>query len=262
MNIDRFALLLAASTLGHAAAAQTSDDALRARTYELSVVSADGYAFRDCAAFGADNDLVLQAAAGLDIDWLSESGDPSGGGFHAVTDGSRMASSDFGLALHGAFASSGAIRGNAINDRGLTFSFSGRLNRACELAALYYRESPYSAAPATPVLFEPAPASVAGNQYGVRLYGAGATDDCLRFEIDGTLIRNGSVRLAWGMDRLNEQAGTFQSVGSIPGGSAGVALHGQLTSWGELRVQGIASSSTGLQEVIGSGRRVAACIEE
>jgi hypothetical protein len=263
MNIDRFALLVAASAISHPANAQQAEIALPDRTYELSVVTADGGGFRDCATFGGDHALVLQAGRGLIVDWLPEATDPSERRFHAVTDGSRMASNPFGLAIHGAFVGTDAIRGNAVNDRGLTFTFTGRLNRACASAAVPYADgSPYAAAPVSTVLFEPAEGSVAGRLYGVRLYGADVADDCLRFVIDGTLLGNGGARLAWGMDRLNEVEGSFQAVGATEGASAGLALRGQLTSWGELRVHGIESNGAGVREIVGSGREAGACIDE
>ena len=86
-----------------------------------------------------------------------------------------------------------------------------------------------------------------------------ATDDCFTFAINGTLTRSAGARLTWGMDRQNEGLGTFQAVGM--NASAGLALRGELSSWGELRVHGISSSTTGLQEIVGSGRVAAACIE-
>lgn len=263
MNIDRFSLVLAASTLASTATAEQADLLPPDRTYELSVVTADGGTFADCATFRGDHALVLQAARGLVVDWLRESTDPSERRFHAVTDGSRQAANPIGLALHGTFVDRNTIRGDGINDLGLTFTFSGRVNRACAAAATYGGdENPYAAAPATPVQFEPADASVAGRLYAVQLYGAEMTEDCLRFIINGTLAMDGGVNLLWGMDRMNEGLGTFQAVGPNAGGGAGLALRGELTAWNELRVHGVRNDAVGLREIVGSGRETGNCIDD
>ena len=259
MNIERFVLLLTVSALGHAAAVR-ADSVWPTRTYELSVANANGDSFLDCATFTADHALVLAESRGLIVDWLLESTDSSGRNFHAVSSGNRPSSNPYGLALHGRFVGTNAIRGDAVNDRGLTFTFTGRLTRACTLASTDDRRSPYAELPSSNVVFEPGPTSVAGTQYGVQLYGeeGGVVDDCYIFAINGTLSRSAGARLTWGMDRNNEGMGTFQAVGS--NASAGLALRGEMASWGELRVHGIASSSTGLREIVGSGREAGACL--
>jgi hypothetical protein len=259
MNIDRFVLLLAVSAVGPTTAVQ-ADSIWPARTYELSVANANGDSFLDCGTFTADHALVLAESRGLIVDWLPESTDPSGRKFHAVSSGSRASSNPYGLALHGRFVGANAIRGDAVNDRGLTFTFTGRLTRACTLASTDDQRSPYAERPSSSVVLEPGPASVAGTQYGIQLYGeeGGVIDDCYIFAINGTLTRSAGASLTWGLDGNNEAMGTFQAVGS--NASAGLALRGELASWGELRVHGIASSSTGLREIVGSGRDAGACL--
>ena len=269
MSIQRNILLLAASALANVAMAQQASNPplverspLPDQTYELSVTSADGVEFRDCATFGVDHALVLLEADGLVMDWLYETTDPSGRKFHAVSDGSRMASNPIGLAVHGKFVGKDAIRGDAINDLGLTFTFKGRLNRGCGSPSwIDPPESPYAAAPGLPVLFEPGPGSVAGKQYAVSLYGATtAVADCFRFDINGNLGRSAGENLTWGMDRANQQLGTFQAVGPHASSGAGRALRGELTAWGELRVHGIESDARGFREIVGSGLETASCI--
>jgi hypothetical protein len=259
MHIYRFVLLLALSALGHKASVQ-ADVMPPARSYELWVTTANGEAFRDCATFSGDHALVLQAGRDLIIDWLMESSDPSGRKFQAVSNGSRASSNPFGLAMHGSFGGADAISGDAINDRGLTFTFSGRLNRACTLDSTPPEGRPYSKPPARHVLFEPQVGSVAGLLYGVELYGAEVTYDCFSFAIDGALIRNAGATLTWGMDRRNDGVGTFQAVGK--NASAGLALRGELASWGELRVHGISSSTTGRREIVGSAHVVGGCVAD
>jgi len=260
MNINRCAVLLALSALGHTAVAQQSTAALPSRNYDLLVVTANGNGFRDCMSFTEDHGLVLQAARDVVIDYLMESTDPAGRRFHAVSNGSGSASNPYGLAIHGSFVGPDGIRGDAINDRGLTFTFSGRSNQPCTIASAI--GTPYAAAPAHPVLFEPARGSLAGETYGVDLYGDAENDDCFIFAINGTLERSAGADLRWGMDDRNASLGTFQAVGTDA--SAGIALRGEVAAWGELRVHGIAStsSSTGLREIVGSGRPASACIAD
>ena len=260
MNIPARTLLLAASTLAGAAAAQ-ADITPPPRTYELLVVSADNEGFRDCATFGSDNSLVLQAAKGLVIQWLPEVPASSARNFYAVTDGSASSANPIGLALHGTFVGRDAIRGNAINELGQTFTFSGRSSNGCS-PFIHYPDDPYTAAPEEPVQFEPAPGSVAGELYAVRLYGTDVAEDCFHFVINGTLTRRSGDNQSWGMDRLNAGMGTFQAVGASAGPSAGRALRGELNSLGELRVHGIEASSTGLRPIVGSGRQIPACIDD
>jgi hypothetical protein len=268
MNASRNTLLLAASALANVAMAQQASNPPPAvqhtppeRTYEISVTSADGATFRDCATFGEDYSLVLLEANGLVIDWLYESTDPSGRNFHAVSNGSRMSSNPIGLAVHGTFAGSDAIRGDAINALGLTFTFKGRLNRGCSPTAYMPPErSPYAAAPGIPVLFEPGPGSVAGKMYAVSLYGADVDEDCLIFAINGTVSSSSGVTMEWGMDRANERLGTFQAVGPHASAGSGRALRGELSTLGELRVHGIESDARGRREIVGSGRQTASCI--
>jgi hypothetical protein len=287
MNIQRCVFLLAASSLASVATAQQASDPppvqhtpLPDLTYELSVTSADGVQIRDCATFGVDHALVLLQGKGLVIDWLYETTDPSGRKFHAVTDGSRMASNPIGLAIHGTFVGSDAIRGDMINELGLTFSFRGRLNRGCYPGVAAYpvqtpsvdaypEDNPYAAAPATQVLFEPEPGSVAGKLYAVSLYSvaqgearpAEVSEDCFRFVTDGSLRTSSGRIMAWGMDRLNGRLGTFQAAGPNASAGAGRALRGELSAWGELRVHGIESDARGFREIVGSGRETAACID-
>ena len=233
---------------------------LPSRNYDLLVVTANGNGFRDCAIFTEDHGLVLQAAREVVIDYLMESTDPAGRRFHAVSNGGGSASNPYALAIHGSFVGPAGISGDAINDRGLTFTFSGQSNRPCAIASA--TGTPYAAAPAHPVLFEPGAGSLAGETYGVDLYGDAENDDCFIFSINGTLERSAGADLRWGMDGRNANLGTFQAVGS--NASAGVALRGETTSWGELRVHGISStsSSTGLREIVGSGRPAGACVAE
>jgi hypothetical protein len=262
MNIHRFALLLTASALSRPVAAQQAEITLPDRVYELSVVTANGSEFTDCATFHGDHSLILQAGNGLVVDWLPETGALSARDFNAVTDGSRAAANPFGLALHGTFVGDNAIRGDAINDLGLTFVFSGRLNRACAVSAIYYGDgSPYGAAPETSVLFEPERGSLAGRLYVVQLYGGEEEEDCLHFVINGTLTRNGGANQTWGMDDLNAGMGTFQAVGANASGSAGRSLRGELSALGELRVHGMESDVEGLREIAGSGRETGHCID-
>jgi hypothetical protein len=261
MNILRFSLVLAVTALGRPVAAEPADVTPTDRVYELSVVSADGTEFNDCASFRENHDLVLLAGRGLAIDWLTEASDPSGRDFHAVTNGSVPSSNPIGLALHGRFVGSDEIRGDAVNDLGLTFKFSGQLKRACLDSVSYYPDqNPYAAAPGIPILFEPGRGSLAGKLYVVQMYGTGGVDECLHFGIDGTLGRNGGANLKWGMDRLNSKMGTFQAVGSPAQGTAGRALRGERNSLGELRVHGIESDAMGLREIVGSGRQADNCV--
>jgi hypothetical protein len=64
MNILRFSLLLAASALSRPAAAEPADVTPTDRVYQLSVVTADGTEFDDCATFRENHDLVLLAGGG------------------------------------------------------------------------------------------------------------------------------------------------------------------------------------------------------
>jgi hypothetical protein len=261
MNILRFSLLLAASALSRPAAAEPADVTPTDRVYQLSVVTADGTEFDDCATFRENHDLVLLAGGGLAIDWITEASDPSGRKFHAVTDGRVPSSNPIGLAVHGSFVGSDGIQGNAVNDLGLTFTFNGQLKRACLDNATYYPDqNPYAAAPAIPVQFEPGRGSLAGQGYVVELYGSATPQECLYFGIDGTLSRGNGANQNWGMDRLNSKRGTFQAVGSIVQGTAGRALRGERSSLGELRVHGIESDAAGLREIVGSGRRTDNCV--
>jgi hypothetical protein len=260
MDTLRYSLLIAASALGHAAAADppiTPTD----RVYEISVVSADGTKFTDCATFRENHDLVLLAGRGLAMDWMTETSDPSSRNFHAVADGRVPSSNPIGLAIHGRFVANEQIRGDAINDLGLTFTFTGRLKGSClDATTDALQQSPYAAAPAIPVLFEPKVGSLAGKLYDVKFYGSGGVDQCLHFAVNGTLIGNGGVNLIWGMDGRNSRMGTFQAVGSVAQGTAGRAMRGELSSVGELRVHGLQSTGAGLIEIVGSGREVDNCI--
>src|SRR5262245_53833145 len=130
MNISRSALLLAASTLAGAAAAEHPTTPAP-RTYQLLVTTADNEGFSDCVTFGADHSLRLQAGRDLVIQWLPETAASSARNFQAVTDGNASSSNPIGLALHGTFVGRDAIRGNAINELGKTFTFNGQRSRGC-----------------------------------------------------------------------------------------------------------------------------------
>jgi hypothetical protein len=258
MRINRGLLPLA--TLLAAQAATAQQVLVPNRTYELHVSTEDLGTFRDCAIFRGNGTLILEAGRNLVIDWALEP-DPGTRRFQAVTDGSRAAANPIGLALHGTFSGTDRVSGEAINDRGAMFTFVGRVNRECELGSPYLGgNSPYEAAPSQPVLFEPSDDSVAGKLYDVRLYEGDVDDDCFAFVTVGTLVRNGGEQLVWRQQRQNERDGTFQAVGAPAGGSAGLALNGELTSWGELRVTGLRNDGRGLQAIVGSGRETYNCI--
>jgi hypothetical protein len=236
----------------------------------LSVVMGDGGEFRECATFRADHSLLLEASKGLVVDWLSVAPDRAGAGFQAVT----RTGNPYGLALHGVFASSGAINGDAVNDRGLTFKIAGRLNAECVLEPRHTPDpigssyprvgsaAPYGAFPMSPRIFEPSEESVAGRLYEMRLYYGGyGQDDCYRFAINGVLVRSGAANLTWGMNDLNAGESTFQAVGSPSLGTGGVAAFGQRMPWGELRVHGLENDAGGLRAYVGSGRETHNCID-
>lgn len=264
-QIERFMLLLAALAISRTGLAQQEED-IGDRTYELSVAMADAGAFHDCATFREDHSLQLAASSGLMITWLPVATDRTGARFHGVT----TAANPYGLALHGAF-SGGAISGNAVNDRGETYTFTGRLNPDCMLspAGLFPGEprppvntpDPYGA-PSRPVLYEPAEKSVAGRLYDMRLYGGDSRSDCYRFVVNGELGRNGGANLTWRMDGLNTVEDTFQAVGSPAFGTGGVALFGRRMPWGELRVHGFDNQEWGLRLYVGSGQESHNCIDE
>src|SRR5262245_56511129 len=267
-QIERFTLLIAALAIGRAAVAQQDGPIVPGdRTYELSVVMQDGGDFRDCATFREDQSLVLEAGTGLTIDWVQGAAERTGASFHAVT----RAGNPYGLALHGVFASSGAISGDAVNDRGLTFTFLGTQNSTCTIRAVSYTPSgvvpgpipsagPWGALPSNPVLYEPNQNSVAGRLYDVRLFGRPG-GDCYSFAVDGVLATNGGINLVWRMGGLNAVESTFQAVGSPSLGTGGIAVCGRGMPWGELRVHGVERASAGLRPFVGSGVQTPNCIQ-
>jgi len=265
-QVERFTLLIATLALSGTVIAQ--QETIGDRKYELSVVTADAGDFRDCANFREDHSLQLEASNGLVITWLPAAGDRTGTRFHAVT----SAANAYGLALHGTFADRSTISGNAVNDRGQTFTFTGRLNPDCWLRPAGHfpggphlpasTSDPYSAAPLNPELYERSDRSVAGRLYDVRLYGGDSRQDCYQFAINGVLARNGGANLTWRMDDLNTAEDTFQAVGSPAFGTGGVAAFGQRMPWGELRVHGFDNQEWGLRLFVGSGQETGSCIDD
>jgi hypothetical protein len=267
-QVERFTLLIATLALSGTVTAQQAES-IGDRTYELSVVMADAGDFHDCAIFREDHSLQLEASNGLVITWLPVAADRTGARFYAVT----SAANPYGLALHGAFlGTTGAISGNAVNDRGQTFTFTGTLNPDCAIRPAGYfprgpypplsATGPYGAAPANPGPYEPTEESVAGRLYDMRLYGGDSREDCYQFAINGVLARNGGANLTWRMDDLNTAEDTFQAVGSPAFGTGGVAAFGQRMPWGELRVHGFDNQEWGLRRYVGSGQETSNCINE
>jgi hypothetical protein len=256
-------LLIAALAISRTGIAQQEEN-VGDRIYELSVDMADAGAFHDCATFREDHSLQLAVSNGLAITWSSVAGDRTGLRFHAVT----TAANPYGLALHGAITADG-ISGNAVNDRGETYTFTGRLNPDCVVRPAGHSPGdprppmntpdPYGA-PSRPVLYEPTEESIAGRIYDMRLYGGDRRNDCYQFLTNGVLATTGGVNLTWRMDGLNTAEGTFQAVGSPALGSAGVALFGQRMPWGELRMHGFDNQERGLRLYVGSGQETSSCI--